>query len=213
MEAKNPKAVVKSWVKKMNKPKIRKKWLRFSEETNALDYLEQAYQYICQTEKSINAWKWVVITLHGALYGFAICACKGTNLDNVKQRDKNGKIKQRLISFSEALKRCQDPIWMKMTIISKHLQLTNRQKESIRKLRDDFRNYFEHYIPTGWTIEIHGMPQIAIDILEVIRFLALDTGNYVNITQIQKKRVKTIVFHSKRKLKQSQLYKEFKLAE
>ena len=186
------------------------KWLSFSEETNALDYLEQAYYYILQTKKNINAWKWVILTLHGALYGFAICALKGTNLDNVTFEIKKGD--KRLIDFDKALKRCQDPKWMQMTVISKNLQLSNQQNENIQILRKCFRNNFEHYVPKRWLIEIHGMPQIALDVLEVIRFLALETGNYVHLNDAQKRRIKSIVFQSKRNLKQSQLYKEFKLA-
>jgi hypothetical protein len=194
----------------MSKGKIRKKWLRFSEETNALDYLEQAYRYINETEKNINAWKWVILTLHGALYGFAICALKGTNPDNVTFETKEGK--KRLIYFDESLKRCQDPKWMKMTVISKHLQLSDQQKESIRILKEWLRNEFEHYIPKGWLIEIHGIPQIVLDVLEVIRFLALETGNYICLSEAQKKKINSLIFQSKRNLKQSQLYKEFKLA-
>jgi len=194
----------------MSKVKIRAKWLRLSEETNALDYLEQAYHYIRQTERNVSAWKWVVLTLHGALYGFAICACRGTAPRNVV-RTKKGI--EKLISFNDALKCCQDPSSMYMTVMSRHLQLSGQQKESIRKLKCELRNNFEHYIPKGWSIEIHGMPQIAIDVLKVIRFLALDTGNYVHLTQAQKKRVKSLIFQSKRILKQSQLYKEAKLAE
>jgi len=136
----------------MSKAKIRAKWLRLSEETNALDYLEQAYHYIRQTEANIIAWKWVVLTLHGALHGFAICACKGTNPDNVTLKTK--KDVERLITFDEALKRCRDPNWMHMTIMSKHLQLSGQQKESIRKLKHLLRNNFEHYIPKAWSIEI-----------------------------------------------------------
>jgi len=51
------------------------------------------------------------------------------------------------------------------------------------------------------------MPYITIDVLEVIRFLALDTGN-CHLTMTQKKKVKSIVFQRKRILKRSQLYKE-----
>ena len=182
----------------------------FSEETNALDYLEQAYHYIYKTEININAWKWVILTLHGASYGFAICALKGTNPDNVTFETKKGE--KRLIGFDEALKRCQDPKWMRMTVMSKHLQLSDQQKESIQILKKWFRDNFEHYMPKGWLIEVHVMPQIALDVLEVIRFLALETGNYVHLNEAQKRRIKSIVFQSKRNLKQSQLYKEFKLA-
>lgn len=193
----------------MRKSRIKPKYLRLSEETNALDYLERAYSYIQQVEGDILAWKWVVLALHGALYGFAICACRGTNPDNVTYKTKKGI--ERLISFNEALKRCQNPNWMNMTIMSKHLKLTDQQRESISKLKRRFRDAFEHYIPKGWSIEAHGMPQITIDVLEVIRFLALDTGNYVHLNQTQKKRIKSIVYQSKRLLRNSKLYKETKL--
>lgn len=113
-----------------------------------------------------------------------------------------------LIGFGEALRRCQDPSWMRMTIRSKALVLTADQGESIRKLKDMLRNEFEHYIPKDWSIEIHGMPQIAIDILDVVRFLALETGNYVNLTVSQQRKVRSLVFRGKRILRRSALFRE-----
>jgi hypothetical protein len=190
----------------MNKVKIEKKYLHLTEEINALDYLEQAYHYIQQTENIDIAWKWVVITLHGALYGFSICALKGTDYARVTTKNRKGV--ERLISFNEALKRCQDQRWMHMTAMSKHLQLSGQQKKYIKILKDLFRNNFEHYIPKFWSIELHVMPQMTINILNIIRFLALETSPYIHLNQTQKKRLKSIVFQSKRILKQSQLYKE-----
>jgi len=195
----------------MSKVKIKQKWLSLSAETNALDCLEQAYHYICQAEKKDISWKWIIITLHGALYGFAICACKGTSSRNVIYKTRRGV--EKLISFDKALEHCQDPNWMKMTATSKHLQLSNQQEDSIQKLKKDFRNNFEHFIPTSWLIELYGMPKIAIDVLGIIRFLALDTGNYVHLKDAQKRKVKSLVFQSKRILEKSQLYKEYKLAQ
>ena len=92
-----------------------------------------------------------------------------------------------------------------MYIFSKHLQLSKQQEDSVRRLKE-IRDQFEHYIPTSWSIEIHGMPCITIDVLEVISFLALDTGN-LRLTQNKKKKVQSIIFQGKRILKQSQLYK------
>ena len=43
----------------MNK-KIYAKWLRLTEEKNALDYLEKSFYYIKKIEKDKTAWKWVV---------------------------------------------------------------------------------------------------------------------------------------------------------
>lgn len=66
----------------------------------------------------------------------------------------------------------------------------------------------EHYVPSGWSIEIHGMPQIAIDVLDVIRFLAVDTHTYIHLKETQIKRIKSYVFQSKKLLKNMKLYQE-----
>lgn len=72
----------------MRQNKIRGKYLRLTEKTNALDYLEKACYFISQTETDVFAWKWVILALYGALYGFAICACQGTNRYNVAFKTK-----------------------------------------------------------------------------------------------------------------------------
>jgi len=185
---------------------IKSKWIRLSEETNALDYLERAAGFIRETEQNTLAWKWVVLSLHSALYGFAICACKGTNWHNVTTKTKKGD--RFLISFDKAIERCQDTTRMCMLTHSQPLVLSESQKESIRLLKKDLRNQMEHYIPMGWSIEIHGMPQIAIDTLDVIRFLAVDTRTYIHLQQTQIKKIKSLVFQSKKFLKKSKLYQE-----
>ena len=178
------------------------KWLRLTEEKNALDYLEKASYYIRETETNVLAWKWVILALFSALYGFAICACKGTSPEWVTYQTKKGK---RLISFDRALEICQDPNRMKVKVFSKSLKLSRNQKGSIENLHKEFRNYFEHFIPTEWSISVDIMPQIGIDVLDVIRFLALETGTFVDLNKSQKKRIKSIVFQSKKILKKALL--------
>src|SRR4030042_1832502 len=112
---------------RMTRRKIQPKWLRLTEETNALDFLERAAEFIHRTESDRNAWKWVVLALHGALYGFAIAACKGVDSEVVIHRTKKGE--ERLISLDDALKMCQDGRWMGSLITGQALTLTDRQKE------------------------------------------------------------------------------------
>lgn len=188
--------------------KINARWLRLSEEKNAIDYLYRANYFIRQTEKDKTAWKWVVISLFGSLYGFAICVLKGTASFNVIIEMKKG---EKLISFDEAIKRCQDPSFMTMTVMSKCLILTNAQKESIRKLKNVLRNRFEHFIPTSWSIEIHGLSEISLNILEIIHFLAFESGNYVYLNTSQKRKIKSYIYQSRKVLKQSKLYKDIKI--
>lgn len=194
----------------MNKPEVNTRWLRVSEKINALDYLEKVYFYIQQTETNVIAWKWVVLALHSALYGFAICAIQGSNPDRVTYKTKKGV--EKLIRFDEALKRCQNPQWMMQYLYSKCLHLSKNQATSIRYLKNVLRDSFQHFVPRGWSIEIHGIPQMVIDCLDVIRFLAIESGNCFFKASLQKK-IKSLVYQSKRILKKSELYKEVILAQ
>ena len=190
----------------MNKETPKAKWLSLSKETNALDYLERAADFIKETPKNVRAWKWVVISLHGALYGFAVAAARGTNYETVQTK------KGRLLGFWEILNKCQDPNHMKMLMDSQHLELSDRQKKSINLLKKHLRNEFEHFKPRGWSIEIHGMPQIAIDILEVIHFLALKTQTYVNLNMQEEQLIDKLVKESIKFIRGTQLYAELNIA-
>ena len=195
----------------MRKQNIREKWLRFTAETNALDYLDRAGKFIQQTASDIKAWKWVILALHGALYGFAICACRSTSHENIIYRMKNGI--ERLITLDKALLICQDSEWMGTLYGGKPLVLTESQKYSIKILKKSLRNNFEHFKPKGWSIEIHGLPGMSMDILDVVRFLSVETFRYQHLNTTQRRRIKSIIFQSKKLLKKSTLYQEVLLAE
>ena len=195
----------------MGKQKISSKWLRFTAETNALDFLERAGVFIRQTESDIKAWKWVILALHGALYGFAISACRSTSYENIIRRTRKGV--KRLISLDEALRICQDVKWMGTLYGGKPLELSDSQKDSIRRVKKTLRNNFEHYIPKCWYIEIQGLPRITMDVLDVIRFLSVETFRYQHLNQSQRRRIKSVIYQSKRLLKKSNLYQESLVAE
>jgi hypothetical protein len=195
---------------KTKKPVVKLRWLRFTEEMNALDFLKRAHHFIGQIDSDDAAWKWVIISLYGALYGFAICACKGTDPDNVTYDTKKGK---RLISFNKAMRRCQDPSRRQMSLCCKHLAVTPAQQKSIDRLQEDFRHKFEHHIPAGWSIEIHGMPDICLDVIEVIRALVFDTGIFLHLDTRERSKLKSYLVQSKRMLKKSCVYRELRAIE
>lgn len=196
----------------MTKTTIKPACLRLDEKTNAIDYLNKAQIFIQQTENDTMAWKWSIIALHNALYGFAICACAGTSPDLVAPKNKKGKHKgkRQVISLNKALEHCQNPNIMKMYVFSNYLILTNNQKDSIKSLTERFRNQFEHFPPQGWSIQLHHMSHILMDILDVIRFLAIETKN-IRFTPTQKRKIKFFVFQSKKILKNSKLHIETEL--
>ena len=146
----------------------------FTEESNAIDYLEKAYFLIALTRRNPINWKWVILALHGALYGFAICALHGAGRVSVV---KNGK----LITFDEALRKCKKPEIMESFVSNQPLCLTESQEKSIRIMKKELRNQFEHYTPKMWRIETNNLPRIAHDILDVISFLAIDTETNIHV--------------------------------
>lgn len=186
-------------------------YLRLTEEANALDYLNRAGEFINQAMTDENAWKWVVLSLHGALYGFAIVACKGSDYQSTVEITKKGH--ERLITLDEALERCRDARWMGTLYGGVALNLSASQEDSIRRLKETLRNRFEHYIPGGWSIELHGLPRISMDVLDVIHFLTIETFRYQHLNQTQRRKIKSIIFQSKRLLRESPLHLELLAAE
>jgi hypothetical protein len=186
----------------MPKGKPNENYVTFTEELNALDYLEKAYEATRRFRRDLTAWKWVVISLHGALYSFAICALKGTDWTRVTWPGT-----RKLIAFDEAIKRCQSTDWMTQVVRSRPLHLTDDEKGAIRFLKH-VRNQFEHYTPLAWSIEGHRLTTSAIDVLDVIRSLALDSGN-VRLDGAQHQTVDVCTRKGKELLQSTQLYKDY----
>ena len=184
---------------------IKAKWLRIEEHTNAFNYLEMVKYFLSFTESNVYYWKWVMISLHGAIYGFAVSSIRGTNSESVVLKTRKG---ERLISFNEALKRCQNKSWMQYALLNKVLVLNSSQNDSIRRMKDIFRNEFMHFKPKGWSIEIHDFPIITLDCLEVLRFLGIQAYSGYRHNQNKQRKVKSIVFQCKQLIKKSDLYKE-----
>jgi hypothetical protein len=189
---------------------IEAKWLRVDEQTNAVNYLEMLNNFVYKVDENRFYWKWVMISLHGAMYGFAVSTIRGTNSDSVVITTKNG---ERLISFDEALRRCQDKFWIQYALLNEVLVLTETQKESIRKMKNLFRNEFIHFKPIGWSIEIHDFIRITLDCLNVIRFLSIQSYSGYRYNLNNQRRVKSLVFQTKKIIKRLDLYKETKLIE
>lgn len=152
------------------------KWLRVTTEENAIDFPEKAAEFIERTDE--YKWDWVSISLHATLYAFAICVLRGTDPDRVATYGKKGKSTRGLIGFPKALERCQHEEYMHQYVQSKVLKLSEDEKWAIEKISRTLRNNDEHYLPRLWSIEVSGMPLIVRHVSRVIRFLALESGNF-----------------------------------
>lgn len=144
------------------------KFLSLTAELNAFDYFERTVSFLRESHNSDVAWKWVAISLHGALYGFAVSASYGTNDWAVLKGKKNY-----LIGFDEAMGRCEKGIECRP------LALTARELESIDKLKKILRDNFEHFQPGTRLIVLHGITILALDCISVIERLA--TTGWVSV--------------------------------
>ena len=63
----------------------------------------------------------------------------------------------------------------------------NNHDKSVKQL-NSFRNEFIHFVPKGWSLELAGLPDICLDCLEVVQFLAWESGNVPWYEEDNKKR-------------------------
>ncbi|PEJ32290.1 hypothetical protein CN689_14265 [Peribacillus butanolivorans] len=197
--------------------------LRTNELDNALDYLEKSgYHYNARGDS--HWFKWLMISLHGALYGFGICAIKGTNSDRVIEmklkRSKFEKRKQevfelykieygidleddlmesiakyqvgQLMGIWEVLDCCENEDYMKQFTFSKLLKLTEKQRKAINKLIL-YRNDFIHFKPKDISVITQSEEWIIEEVVSVIEFLALESGNVFYRGKHTKKEVEEIL--------------------
>lgn len=163
-------------------------WMRLDEKTNTLDYLEKCAFFIQQEGKM--KWKWVIITLRQALYCSCILAIEGSNYDRVLQFDKKkNKHRYKLINFPEAIQRIQNGGYMKQFVHSKTATLIDETIKDCNLLNKTLRNGIEHFIPSGWSIQLSGMPRIIRNVTSIISFLLLESGN-VRLSGYKKRKVK-----------------------
>lgn len=154
--------------------------------------------------------KWINISLHGALYGFGVCAIKGISTERVLEM-KLGKKKlelkkkeivefykeelgfdieqnsnlldstveynlSQLLSIKTILEHCENESYMKQRLDSKVLKISELQQIAIDKMIL-YRNDFAHFKPRALSVITEGEDWFVKEVVAVIKFLALDSGN------------------------------------
>ena len=152
-------------------------WLRIDETEDAVDNIEMVHHFLVQLHGPIR-WKWAILSLHQALYGFAVGATKPSDSSLALKKPEDPE--SQLISIWTALDRAKDPDWMPR-IDWNPLVTSTAEDEAIDKIVNEFRNEFAHFRPQGWSIEVSGMPSLFIHVLRVIRHLALDSNTILFI--------------------------------
>lgn len=163
-----------------------KHWLRTDEHEEAVSALESVAEWLHRVERQLGHWRWVVLALHNAVQGFMVLALRGSNglrplRDDLAEawlkayREGGQYPVEKLDSFLHLYKKIKSDR-MLFYMHSRKFTPTGSQGRSIKKLHS-LRNDFIHFLPRSWAIEVSGLPEICLDCLEIIEFLAWESGN------------------------------------
>lgn len=187
-------------------------WLETDESQEAVLALQLVSEQLTHLESTGNShyWTWVIVGLHNALQGFMVLALRGTNNMNVLtedcarewlaayERGEGGYPKQKLDSFLNLYKKIQSER-MRIYVNSQVFKSSGTQNRSV-KILNSFRNDFIHFVPKGWAIELSGLPRIVADCLNIISFLAFDSGNVYWHERILETQTKVLLEKAKQTL-------------
>ena len=141
-----------------------KDFLSLSEIENAIDNLEMVAYFLENISSEIK-WKWAIIALHQALYGFAISSSSGyVNKSVLKQ---NGD----LVSIWKAIDLAKETSHDSPEHF-KPLVLSGEEEIAIEKLIKTFRNEFEHFKPILLGVNTSDMSRMFSHVLRVISFFS-----------------------------------------
>lgn len=167
-------------------------WLRLDERENAIDNLEMVGRLLGSIH-SEHRWKWGILALHQALYGFAISAVQRSDPLSVLRDPEDHE--SHLISIHQALRRCRTGHPGMLTLTT-----SPEEERALDLLIRHFRNGFEHFRPAAWSIETTGMPDIFRHVLRVVRYIALDSGGVRYYEEDQEPRVRSALSDVEREL-------------
>jgi hypothetical protein len=167
------------------------------ETEEAISALEMVAEQSVRMQEDTYRWKWIILAIHNALQGFMVLALRSGNglrplRDDIAaawlkayQEGKNPP-QEKLDSFLNLYKKIKSER-MLFYVHSKKFLPKVRQESSIKKL-NSLRNDFIHFLPRMWVLEVGGLPQICLDCLDAIQFLAWESGNIFWRSEIHEKR-------------------------
>ncbi len=162
--------------------------LRTSEREEAVRSLEWAAQQAKNIAIDPYHWKWVLISLHNAAQGFMVLALwNGNGLLSMPDelaakwlsayRANKPLPKDKLDKFLNLYKKCKDADNFNYCG-SRHFQASEVHDKSFCSL-NEFRNEFIHFTPKGWSLELSGLPKIAIDVLDMVKFFGWQSTSII----------------------------------
>ncbi len=132
-------------------------------------------------------WKWIIIAIHNSMQNFMVCGVPSSSKLNILNKRSAKKMQQyyngetdeypeeKLEYFINLYNRIKSDV-MLIYEHSKKFVSNEKQDDNITKLHH-FRNNFIHFVPKGLLIDVREFPDYVDTSVEVIKFLAFESGN------------------------------------
>lgn len=165
-------------------PLTARRYLRTDEREEAVRSLEWAETQSRLLSVDPYHWKWVLISLHNAVQGFLILALWNGNglltlsnkgaakwLDAYNKGDSYPA--DRLDSFLNLYAKAKDSDNFHLVGAGPFFAGATHDI-SLNRL-NEFRNEFIHFTPKGWSLELEGLPRVALDALDLMQFFGWES--------------------------------------
>lgn len=161
-------------------------WLRTSSVRELVDTL----RFVARCSQNLNedpeSWRWLILSLHLGVQGALVCALKAQDTSGVSilatvsakrmqewleasDRSSTAAPNQQLAPMRDLLKRAQSAVYLPDP---HRLPFPQATIDDVLRL-NDLRNKFAHFVVDGWTLELDGLPRIALHTIDVIEHLTL----------------------------------------
>lgn len=184
-------------------------WLRTDEHVEFIEALEFTARVSTEVHKNPKHWRWLILAMHLALQGVFVCTlrCIDTAGLSVLQNDNAKKMwhwldveshlpnhgpppDEHLASMMELFRRLRDPSIYRQ---EPHFTPSQQIKTDVKAL-DDFRKKLAHFVPSSWSLEIRGLPRIALHCCELIELLAIENCVFsYKLSGNQKRRIREAI--------------------
>lgn len=160
------------------------RWLRTDNANELVSALREVARALSTVEEDVFGWKWALLALHNAVYGFMVAALH--SLDTYPSEDVERWLDahefggpypadMKIDRYLDLYAKVKSDRMNRYTH-SRKFEPSGTQGGSIKAL-NRHRNRFLHFPQGGWSLQVSGLPRIILDCLDFAEFLGWESGN------------------------------------
>lgn len=172
--------------------KLAEVWVHIDEAEDVAASVRHAIRSREFTKDDPQAWKWVALALHSALQGACVCHLVTTAAPVGAVTKQNAKEWLEFFEASRLDAGAKPPKTFLMTLPellktirksqsagdrsnSSGVEISDQELQWLCRFHEEVRNQFAHFEPSGWSLEVSGIPELSKLIGRIIQSV-LDLG-------------------------------------